>query len=88
MIPFDFVAPEGPPECGWEPFMMWMREQGLDPSATRSIHIIGEGLAAVEVYLLDANSERYAIGDEAATETFTASLSCPPPLHPARGAVR
>lgn len=81
----DFVAPDGPPERGWQPFLGWMSSQGLDPQITRSVHVTAEGLAVVEVYLVDQHGHRYLVGDEPATETFTARLSCPPPLHPVRG---
>jgi hypothetical protein len=85
-LTFDFVATDRPPEQGWEPFLDWLRSQGVDPFLCRALHVTGEGQADVVEYLLDDHGRRYCVDGDVAVATRRVSLSGPPPLHPSRGA--
>lgn len=73
------------PEVGWEPFVDWCRREGIDPTLCRSLSIVDEGVADVEVYLLNENGEKYlAEPNRVATAVERRTLRTPPPLHPSR----
>lgn len=81
----EFDARDHPPEQAWEPFLNWLRSEGLDPDIIRSVVIVGEGLARIEEFVLNDEGHRHVVGAEPVTRFVTAQPSSPPPLHPARG---
>lgn len=74
--PFYFAADESP-ERGWEPFMLWMYENGMDPSRTYSV-ALGEGVVRCVEWVENADGWR----TEQVERVYP--VSSLPPLHPLR----
>lgn len=85
MITFDTKSPER----GWDPFVQWMQAQGLDPSMTYRIDLIGEGIGIVYEWDLDADGRKYVIDNDVARRSpKQVALRSTPPLHPIRRSTR
>lgn len=53
------------PECGWDPFMEWMRSEGLDPAAAKALAVDESAMTAtVHEYAMP----KRAVGNELVME--------------------
>lgn len=67
-------------EAGWQPFMDWLTEHGLNPNDVRQVTVDGAH-ATVELLQRDGGG-RIMIDrarNELVTEIRTIQLACPPP---------
>jgi hypothetical protein len=75
------------PERAWEPFMEWLRDQGIEPGNCRVVEVDETAMTAeVTECKRDIHGKKYLQGDEVATEERTVRISSLPPLHPSRTA--
>jgi hypothetical protein len=73
------------PECGWEPFVEWLKGQGLVDAVTLDFDT--DTLDAEVVLNEKRGGKRYLDSNGwPARKTKSVHLTSPPPLHPSRQA--
>ena len=77
-----FNAGSGCPESGWEPFMRWLDEQGLDPTNVRSIAVDARGDWALVTEYRRRKGKRYIdpkTGEAALRQSRVVEIKSYPP---------
>jgi len=67
------------PERAWEPFMVWLREQDIEPERTRAVSVDPEAMVADVTFFKLRDGKRYVVRDEMATEVRRVPVSSLPP---------
>lgn len=76
----DLLFTPESPERGWEPFISWLLDQGIDPHECRSILVRADG-SAVATMLRRTNGRPQIVGGEIVTyHRRITKITGPPPL--------
>lgn len=73
------------PEAGWEPFIQWLRGEGLVAEDVKAIDVHTDAMTAeVTEYKRRLGKRYYNLSGEVAQSTRTVTVSALPPTHPSR----
>lgn len=73
------------PEAGWEPFVQWLRDQGLVAENVKAIEIDTDAMTAeVTEYKRRLGKRYYDDSGEIAQTVRTITVGSLPPTHPSR----